>query len=137
MFYERFCALCKTHGKTPSAVLEEIGLTRMNASLWKKGSMPSSANLQKLANYFEVPVEYLLGTHDSITVDVRDPEEVRETISDAEIEKDLMSLKNLLEEVNTIPKKYKAEAIQEIAAFAQFTLHKYKTMVPEESFIGL
>lgn len=137
MFYERFCALCKIHGKTPSAVLEEIGLTRMNASLWKKGSMPSTANLQKLADYFEVPIDYLLGTHDSITVDVRNSEEVQETISDAEIEKDLILLKNLLKEVDSIPKRYKAEAIHDISTFVQFTLSRYKTMVPEESFIGL
>ena len=66
MFYERFCALCKIHGKTPSCVLEDIGLTRMNASLWKKGGMPSSTNLQKLADYFEVPTDYLLGTHEML-----------------------------------------------------------------------
>ena len=137
MFYERFCALCKTVGKTPSAVLEDIGLTRMNASLWKKGSMPSAANLQKLADFFEVPLDYLMGTHESVTVDVRDPSEVQETISDAEIEKDLILLKNLLEEVDTIPKRYKAEAIHDIATFVQFTLSRYKTMVPEESLISL
>lgn len=136
MFYERFCALCKTAGKTPSAVLEDIGLTRMNASLWKKGSMPSAANLQKLADYFEVPLDYLMGTNETITVDVRPPWEIQETISDAEIEKDLILLKNLLGEIDAIPKKYKAEAIHDITTFVQFTLSRYKTMVPADSFIG-
>ena len=137
LFRSRFCALCKIHGKTPSCVLEDIGLTRMNASLWKKGGMPSSTNLQKLADYFEVPTDYLLGTHEMLTVDVRNPEEVQEKISEAEIEKDKIMLEKLLKEIDTIPKRYKAEAIHEMAAFIQFTLHKYKTLVPEESFIGL
>ena len=137
MFYERFLALCNARGIKPTAVADAIGLSRMNASRWKKGTMPSSANLQKLADYFEVPVDYLLGTHDSVTVDVSEQPDVQETISDAEIEKGKILLRNLIEGIDTVPKRHRNKAIQEIAAFAQFTLHKYKTMVPEESFIGL
>ena len=46
MFYEQFRALCKVRNETPSHVLECIGLTRMNASLWKKGGMPSAQDRQ-------------------------------------------------------------------------------------------
>ncbi len=137
MFYERFLTLCKNRGVKPTAVADAIGLSRTNASFWKKGSIPSATNLQKLADYFEVPLDYLMGTHETLTVDVRDPEEIQELISDAEIEKDKIMLEKLLKEIDTIPKRYKAEAIHEMAAFMQFTLHKYKTLVPEESFIGL
>lgn len=136
MFYERFLALCNARGVKPTAVADAIGLSRMNASRWKKGTMPSAANLQKLADYFEVPLDYLMGTNETITVDVRPPWEVQETISDAEIEKDLILLKKLLEEVDTIPKRYKTEAIHTIATFVKFTLEQYKTMVPSDSFIG-
>ena len=137
MFYERFLALCNARNIKPTAVADAIGVSRMNASRWKKGTMPSFANLQKLAEYFEVPLDYLTGTHEMLTVDVRNPEEVQEKISEAEIEKDKIILEKLLKEIDTIPKRYKAEAIHEMAAFMQFTLHKYKTLVPEESFIGL
>ena len=55
-------------------------------------------------------------THETLTADVRDPEEIQELISDAEIEKDKIMLEKLLKEIDTIPKRYKAEAIHEMAA---------------------
>ena len=103
MFYERFLALCNARNIKPTAVADAIGVSRMNASRWKKGTMPSFANLQKLAEYFEVPLDYLTGTHEMLTVDVRNPEEVQEKISEAEIEKDKIMLEKLLKEVDTIP----------------------------------
>lgn len=61
MFYERFAQLCKDNNISPSAAVEAIGLNKANASFWKKGSLPSSRNVQKLSDYFKVPVDYLLG----------------------------------------------------------------------------
>jgi len=136
MFYERFISLCQVRGVSPSHVMKEININRANASFWKKGSMPSSENLQKLALYFKVPVEYLLGTNDSLTVDVRDPDALRETISKAEIEKDRLFLGGLVEQLDTLPENYRAEAIQDMTTFAQYVLDKYRAMVPEDSFIG-
>lgn len=60
-FYDRFYELCKSKGVAPSAVAEAIGLNRANASFWKQGSVPSTANLEKLADYFGVSVGNLLG----------------------------------------------------------------------------
>ena len=60
-FYDRFSKLCKERGVAPSAVAEAIGLNRANASFWKQGSVPSTANLEKLADYFGVSVGNLLG----------------------------------------------------------------------------
>lgn len=82
MFYEQFRALCKVRNETPSHVLECIGLTRMNASLWKKGGMPSAENIQKLANYFGVPVDYLLNTNAAMSANSSNMHRI---ISDAEI----------------------------------------------------
>lgn len=129
-FCDRFLALCKTCGKTPSAVLKEIGLTRMNASLWKKGSMPSSTNLQKLADYFSVPTDYLLGTSKTIT-NAAGHTNTQNTIAEAEIEKDKIHLKNLIDSADTITKDNRAKAIQEITAFTQYTLDKYRSEQPQ------
>lgn len=125
MFYEKFSALCKSRKKTPSAVLEEIGLTRSTASFWKKGSVPSSENLQKLAEYFGVPTDYLLGTSETIAKTTTRPEAC-ETIENAEIEASKIRLKKLIECVNAIPKESRNKAIREIAAYTEYTLHKYK-----------
>ena len=66
MFYERFTQLCKENNISPSAAVEAIGLNKANASFWKRGSLPSSKNVQKLAEYFNVPVDYLLGTESDL-----------------------------------------------------------------------
>lgn len=65
-FYTRFAALCKSRGVSPSAAVEAIGLNKANASFWKKGSLPSSKNIQKLSEYFGVPVDYLLGAESDL-----------------------------------------------------------------------
>lgn len=119
MFYERFLALCNARDVKPSAVASAIGLSKTNASFWKKGSMPSSANLQKLADYFEVPVGYLLKTP------VERPA-TRKTIEDAELEAGRIRLKNLVDGIDAIPKENRPDAIREIAAFTRYTLDKYK-----------
>lgn len=67
MFYDRFMGLCKERGVSPSAVMVSIGLNKSNATFWKKGSIPKGDTLRKLADYFGVSVDYLLGK--SSTVD--------------------------------------------------------------------
>ena len=61
VFYDRFVGLCKERGVSPSAVMVSIGLNKSNATFWKKGSIPKGSTLQKLADYFGVSVDYLLG----------------------------------------------------------------------------
>lgn len=119
MFYERFLALCNARGVKPTSVANAIGLSKTNASFWKKGSMPSSANLQKLADYFEVPVGYLLGNP------VERPA-TRKTLEDAELEAGRIQLKNLVDGIDAIPKENRPDAIREIEAFTRYTLDKYK-----------
>lgn len=61
MFYDRFSELCKKRGKSPAAVTREIGLNNSSSTAWKHGATPKGETLQKLANYFGVSVDYLLG----------------------------------------------------------------------------
>ena len=61
MFYENFIRLCTKTGKSPTAIAEEIGLNRSTVTGWKKrGSLPSDATAQKLADYFGVTVAELM-----------------------------------------------------------------------------
>lgn len=60
MFFEIFTKLCKEHTISPSAVVQAIGLNKSNITYWKRGSVPSSKNLQKIADYFHVTTDYLL-----------------------------------------------------------------------------
>ena len=65
MFYDQFVKLCKARGVSPSAVMVSIGLNKSNATFWKKGSIPKGETLQKLADYFGVSIDYLLGLADA------------------------------------------------------------------------
>lgn len=61
MFYERFVELCVQRGIAPSKAAVEAGFSSGTVTGWKKGSPPRSSAIQKLANYFGVPVEYFNG----------------------------------------------------------------------------
>lgn len=68
MFYDIYISLCKRDGKKPSPVAVELGLRTSNVAQWKKGSTPRPEVLKKVANYFNVPISYLLG----VTTDPND-----------------------------------------------------------------
>ena len=61
MFWDVFVELCMGKEKSPTAVGLELGLTRATVSNWKKGGAPRETALRKIADYFGVSVDYLLG----------------------------------------------------------------------------
>ena len=61
MFWERFYNLCLRNGKRPNPVGKEIGLSSGIISKWKNGGIPNGETLMKLARYFNVSTDYLLG----------------------------------------------------------------------------
>lgn len=60
-FYENYVRLCNLAGKKPTAVAEEVGLTRATASRWSRGQVPTYPSLIKLADYFGISVGELVG----------------------------------------------------------------------------
>lgn len=58
-FYETYVRLCNSVNKSPSAVACEIGIEKSTVTRWSKGVNPNYSTLIKVANYFELPVEYL------------------------------------------------------------------------------
>lgn len=62
MFYDVFSGLCEQHGIKPSKAAEECGINKSNVSNWKNnGYVPRGEALNKIANFFNVSVDYLLG----------------------------------------------------------------------------
>lgn len=61
MFWERFYNLCLERGTKPSRVCNELGFSNATSTKWKNGSVPGTASLNKIAEYFKVSVSYLLG----------------------------------------------------------------------------
>ncbi len=69
MFWDRFFALCQRNGKKPNPVGKEIGLSSGIISKWKNGGIPTGETLIKLARYFDVSVDYLLGLSTVVEVE--------------------------------------------------------------------
>ena len=62
MFYEIFCRLCQVHSLTPSGAATKIGFNRASVTVWKNtGKAPKQELLIKIANFFGVSTDYLLG----------------------------------------------------------------------------
>ena len=75
MFKEIFIKLCNERNVPPTVVLQNIGLTAATFSKWDDTSVPRKATLYKLADYFGVSVDYLLGN----TVDVNEKMPIEST----------------------------------------------------------
>lgn len=62
-FYDRYCALCRSRGVSPSRAAEDAGLSKSAVSKWKREQdvSPSGAVLSKLSTYFGIPAWELLG----------------------------------------------------------------------------
>ena len=61
MFFDKYTELCKRKGKTPTGVAIELNVSRATVNYWKNGNVPKQDTLIKIANYFGVSVDYLLG----------------------------------------------------------------------------
>ena len=96
MFYDVYVELCHNNGKSPSAVAQELGINKSNVSNWKNnGYTPRGAVLNKIAEYFGVSVDYLLGKEqkEKPTLTAKD---------ERDIARDLERIRDALENEETI-----------------------------------
>ena len=62
LFYEIFEQLCAENRTSPSKVCIELGLSKTVSSFWKRsGGVPKRETLEKIAERFNVSVDYLVG----------------------------------------------------------------------------
>lgn len=62
MFYDLFYQLCREKGVSVTRATVEMGLSRTIGTKWKNtGATPNGETLNKIAEYFNVPVGVLLG----------------------------------------------------------------------------
>ena len=59
-FWGNFVAECDAIGKKPNPVAQELGISSGTVTAWKRGSVPSSKNLLRIAEYFGVTEGYLM-----------------------------------------------------------------------------
>ena len=110
MFYDKLKSLCEQRGVKPSRVAIECGFSKGSVSHWKNdGTVPQREILIKIAEYFNVTVDYLLGNEKTDSTAVIDSDE---------------NLKFALwgEDVDDIT----SEMIDDVRKFAQFIREKKK-----------
>lgn len=64
-FWEIFYSLCEKNGKKPNPVAAELGFSSGAVTSWKRGKIPHADKLYRIADYFGVSVDYLLGKTDT------------------------------------------------------------------------
>ena len=63
MNYQRFEALLKSHGTSVYRLAKATGISNSTFTDWKNGrSTPKADKLKLIADYFSVPVDYLIGS---------------------------------------------------------------------------
>lgn len=80
MFFNRFKALCEERKISVYFACTEIGLNRSAVNKWKNGGKPNGTTAAKLADYFGVTTDYLLGQSDD-----RGSSEKTRTVTDDDI----------------------------------------------------
>ncbi len=62
MFFEQFMKLCDEKGVKPTPILKELKVSTANLKRWREEPEGITLkNLKKIADYFKVPISYLLG----------------------------------------------------------------------------
>lgn len=63
-FFEQYSRLCKERGMSANGVAKIIGVSSATVTQWKTGSLPQQRTLERVAEYFGVSADYLLGYTD-------------------------------------------------------------------------
>ena len=65
MFWKNFVSLCNKQGMSPNAVSEKLGFGKYAVTYWKNGTVPNGKSLAKIAEFFWIGVDEILGTKKS------------------------------------------------------------------------
>lgn len=66
MFWNRFYELCLQRGTKPNPLGKNIGISSGIITKWKtENTLPNGETLIKIADYFNVSIDYLLGRTDN------------------------------------------------------------------------
>lgn len=108
--YDIFEKLCQERNITPYRVCKETGLTTSTISNWKAGRYtPKADKLQKIADYFGVPLSYLLTGQEDEPTKEKSPELTAR--DERDIAKDLNNIMEKIENGEDGPLCYNGEEV--------------------------
>ena len=65
MFWKRFKSLCASIGMSPNEDAKKLGLSSATVTYWSRGIAPSLESLEKIARFFVISIDFLVGKEDS------------------------------------------------------------------------
>ena len=74
IFIERLDNLLKNKGISRNKLLIDLKLGKNSINDWSKGKSPSADSISKIADYFDVSIDYLYGKSDIKNINTLDPE---------------------------------------------------------------
>ena len=132
MFWNTLVELCNKKGVSPNFVAKELGITSGTVTSWKKGAIPRDTTLNKIAKYFGVTPEYLLGIKSidlqhfaapSAEVDVA-VEKFAASIQDAVRAAEEKKPPSMLERLATVVKSLSKDDLEELGRYAEYLASK-------------
>lgn len=101
MFYNIFAYLCTKKGVSTTKAALDLGFSRSAPNHWKeKNGRPKNENLQMIAEYFDVSIDYLLTGQEPETK--KDQSAEIDKLANTEIKKQLVEYLNELPEEKII-----------------------------------
>ncbi|MCL2697030.1 MAG: helix-turn-helix domain-containing protein [Oscillospiraceae bacterium] len=100
MFFERFNELAKKENTSVNAIAKVLVLSSGSVTAWKNGTKPSVSTVYKIANYFNVSTDYLLGRTDDPTP--KDAEAILEGLPLSPEQQELLNLVSNFNEVELL-----------------------------------
>lgn len=93
MFYENVIKLCELKGISLTSLLhDELHMSTGNITRWKNGTVPNGETISKLAAYFGVTTDYLLGNKQKNKPTSNNADELRLNEKEKEL---LLAFRNL------------------------------------------
>lgn len=83
MFWENFSNLCNKNNISPNGLAKILSISSGSITSWKQGRVPHHNTLLKIANYFDVSVDYLLDDGNKKSPDTSLDSEMSERDRDA------------------------------------------------------
>lgn len=83
MFWENFLALCMKDGTSPNAIAKKLGISSGAVTKWKKEkSIPHNTTLKKIADYFNVSIDSLVGRNADANIELKEYIELYNKLDD-------------------------------------------------------
>lgn len=120
MFWDRFYQLCIKQNTKPNPVAKDLGISSGVLTKWKSGGIPNGETLSKIADYFGVSVDYLLGRTDEALPGTKKQAAETGSLSNEDITEQVISL-------------FRQMNARERREFLSLALHEFDEQLQEEA----